>query len=177
MDFDHASLRARARRLGSRNTDGLGLRVHRALSWLEAAERCEDDNDARFIFLWISLNAAYADEIQRESAPEQAVLDRFLQHLVELDTANLLYDLVWSRFAGPFRMLLDNRFVFQPFWDYQNGKIDEDRWRRSFESAKTAARRALRDRRQTAKALAIVLSRLYTLRNQLAQQRKPGPDS
>lgn len=167
MDFDYASLRARAHRLEGRHTGGLGLRVHRALSWLDAAERCKEDDDARFIFLWISLNAAYADEIQRESAPEQAVLDSFLKHLVELDTDNLLYDLVWSRFAGPFRMLLDNRFVFQPFWDYQNGKIDEDRWRRSFEGAKTAARRALRDRRQTATVLAIVLSRLYTLRNQL----------
>jgi len=168
MEFDRASLAARARRLEGRRTDGLGLRVHRALSWLDASERCRDDDDARFIFLWISLNAAYADEIQRESsAPEQAVLDRFLRHLVELDTDNLLYDLVWSRFAGPFRMLLDNRFVFQPFWDHQNGKIDEDRWRRSFESAKTAAHRALSDRRQTAKVLAIVLARLYTLRNQL----------
>ena len=167
MTFEHASLRARARRIEAKGADGLGLRVHRALSWLDAAGRCQDDDDARFIFLWISLNAAYADEIQRESAPEQAVLDRFLKRLVELDSANLLYDLVWSRFAGPFRMLLDNQFVFQPFWDYQNGKIDEDRWRRSFEGAKTAARRALGDRRQTARVLAIVLARLYTLRNQL----------
>ena len=28
----------------------LGLRVHRALSWLDRAERCDDD-DGRFIFL------------------------------------------------------------------------------------------------------------------------------
>ncbi len=167
MTFDHASLRARAHKIEAKGADGLGLRVHRALSWLAAAERSEDDDDARFIFLWISLNAAYADEIQRESAPEQAILDRFLKRLVELDTDNLLYDLVWSKFTGPFRVLLDNQFVFQPFWDHQNGKIDEDRWRRSFESAKTVARRALGDRRQTATVLAIVLARLYTLRNQL----------
>ena len=167
MTFDHASLKARAHRIKAKGADGLGLRVHRALSWLAAAERAVDDDDARFIFLWISLNAAYADEIQRESSPEQAILDRFLRRLVDLDPDNLLYDLVWSRFAGPFRVLLDNRFVFQPFWDYQNGKIDEDRWRRSFEGAKTAARRALADTRQTATVLAIVLARLYTLRNQL----------
>lgn len=166
MTFDHASLQARARGIEAKGAGGLGLRVHRALSWLAAAERSEEDDDARFIFLWISLNAAYADEIQRESAPEQAILDRFLERLVDLDTDNLLYDLVWSRFAGPFRVLLDNHFVFQPFWDHQNGKIDEDRWRRSFEGAKTAARRAL-GRRQTATVLAIILARLYTLRNQL----------
>ena len=167
MTFDHASLQARSHRLQGKGAAGLGLRVHRALSWLDAAERCVDDDDARFIFLWISLNAAYADEIQREAAPEQAILNRFLQRLVELDSDNLLYQLVWSKFAGPVRVLLDNRYVFQPFWDHQNGKIEEDHWRRSFESAKTAARRALGDKRQTATVLAIVLSRLYTLRNQL----------
>ena len=41
------------------------------------------------------------------------------------------------------------------------------RWCQSFERAKTAARRALGDKRQTATVLAIVLSRRYTLRNQL----------
>ena len=168
MTFDHASLKARSRRIPGKGAEDLGLRVHRALSWLEAAERCRNDDDARFMFLWISLNAAYANEIQREAAaPEQAVLDRFLRRLVDLDGDNLLYDLVWSRFAGPIRVLLDNRFVFQPFWDYKSGKVDEDRWRRSFEGAKTAARRALGDKRQTATVLAIVLARLYTLRNQL----------
>ena len=86
--------------------------------------------------------------------------------LVDLDGDNLLYELVWSKFAGPFRVLLDNQFVFQPFWDHQNGKIDEDRWCQSFERLKTAARRALGDKRQTATVLAIVLSRRYTLRNQ-----------
>ena len=171
MTFDHASLRARSRRIEGKGADGLGLRIHRALSWLDAAERCRDDDDAKFIFLWISLNAAYADEIQREFAPEQEILGRFLERLVDLDTDSLLYDLVWSKFAGPFRVLLDNQFVFQPFWDYHNhkgkGKIDEDHWRRSFEGAKTAASRALGDKRRTATVLAIVLARLYTLRNQL----------
>ena len=167
MTFDHASLKARSHRIQGKGAEDLSLRVHRALSWLDAAERCRDDDDARFVFLWISLNAAYADEIQREATPEQAILNRFLKQLVDLDTENLLYDLVWSKFTGPFRVLLDNRFVFQPFWDHQNGKIDEDRWRRSFEGAKTAARRALGDQQQTASVLSIVLARLYTLRNQL----------
>ena len=166
MRFDHASLKARARRIEARHP-GIALRVHRAVSWLGCAQRCAGDDDARFIFLWISLNAAYADEIQRESTPEQTVLDRFLKRLVELDRENLLYDLVWSRFPGPFRLLLENRYVFQPFWDYQNGKIDERQWKRSFDGARTKAHLALRDRTRTDTVLAIVLARLYTLRNQL----------
>ena len=166
MRFDHSSLRARARRIEARHP-GIALRVHRAVSWLGRSERCGDDEDARFIFLWIALNAAYSDEIQRESTPEQTILDRFLKRLVELDRENLLYELVWSKFPGPFRLLLENRYVFQPFWDYRNGKIDERQWQRSFEGARKKAHLALRDRSRTDTVLAIVLARLYTLRNQL----------
>ena len=166
MPFDYPSLKARARRIEDRHP-AIALRVHRAVSWLGRAERCGDDDDARFIFLWIALNAAYSDEIQRESTPEQTVLDRFLKRLVELDRENLLYELVWSKFPGPFRMLLENRYVFQPFWDYRNGKIDERQWQRSFAGARKKAHLALRDRSRTDTVLAIVLARLYTLRNQL----------
>lgn len=166
MRFDHSSLRARARRIEARHP-GIALRVHRAVSWLGRSERCGDDEDARFIFLWIALNAAYSDEIQRESTPEQTILDRFLKRLVELDRENLLYELVWSKFPGPFRLLLENRYVFQPFWDYRNGRIDERQWQRSFEGARKKAHLALRDRSRTDTVLAIVLARLYTLRNQL----------
>ena len=166
MRFDHTSLKARARRIEAKHP-GIALRVHRAVSWLGRAERCGDDDDARFIFLWIALNAAYSDEIQRESTPEQTILDRFLSRLVELDRENLLYELVWSKFPGPFRTLLENRYVFQPFWDYRNGKIEERQWERSFAGARKKAHLALRDRSRTDTVLAIVLARLYTLRNQL----------
>ncbi len=167
MSFDHAALKSRAAKLEGTMPDSLALRVHRALSWLERAEKCKDDDDARFVFLWISLNAAYADEIQRDGATEQAILERFLRRLVSVDRENLLHALVWTRFSGPFRLLLDNPFVFQPFWDYHNGRIHEERWKRSFEGAKRKAQKALGDHKQTATALAIVLARLYTLRNQL----------
>ena len=165
--FSHADLRARAQQIEKDYPGKLGLRVHRAVSWLERANLCDDDDDARFVFLWISLNSAYADEIQRSRGTEQSVLDQFLNRLVSLDRENLLYDLVWTKFTGPVRLLLDNQFVFQPFWDYRNGRISERRWKRSFRGAKRRAMRALGDTNQTATVLAIVLARLYTLRNQL----------
>ena len=167
MSFDHAELRARAATRGGILPDRLALRVHRALSWLKRSELCGDDDDARFVFLWISLNAAYADEIQREGESEQVILGRFLQRLVSMDPDNLLYDLVWKKFSGPVRLLLDNPYVFQPFWDFHNGRIPEKQWKRSFEKARTKAHIALRDRSRTAIVLSIVLARLYTLRNQL----------
>ena len=168
MNFDHATLSAHAKHITQDRSDPLGLRVHRALSWLKRSELCEDDEDARFIFLWIALNAAYADEFQRDADEgEQVMLQRFLRRLLPLDQRNLLYTLVWSRFSGPIRLLLDNEFVFQPFWDSQNGRIGQEEWKQKFERANKAAHRALGDRRRTATVLAIVLARLYTLRNQL----------
>lgn len=168
MSFDHATLKAQAEHITRDRSDRLGLRVYRALSWLRRAELCEGDEDARFIFLWIALNAAYADEIQQDAdEAEQATLQRFLKRLVSLDHGNLLNALVWDKFSGPIRLLLDNEFVFQPFWDYHSGRIGEQEWRRKFDRANKAAYRALGNTNRTATVLAIVLARLYTLRNQL----------
>ncbi|MCY4476507.1 MAG: HEPN domain-containing protein [Gammaproteobacteria bacterium] len=169
MNFDHAGLSARAAARNGTLPDRLALRVHRALSWLERAELCsEDDDDSRYIFLWISLNAAYAGEIQRDAnEPERDALKQFLSRLTSLDRANLLHELVWNKFSGPIRMLLDNKFVFQPFWDYQSGRMREREWRRRFEGAQRAAHAALGNSEKTDVVLDVLLQRLYTLRNQL----------
>ena len=166
MDMDYASLKQRQRAERDGWPFNLGLRVHRALSWLNRAEQCEDD-DGRFIFLWIAFNAAYANDIgDRERDPEQKVFHRFLKKLGDLDSEDVLYTLIWREFPSSIRVLLDNRFVYQPFWDYHNGLIDEDRWQRKFAGAKAAAHRALASHHTTT-VLGIVLSRMYTLRNQL----------
>ena len=165
--MDYATLKPRHREERDSYPQNLSLRVHRALSWLDRAERCEDDDDARFIFLWIAFNAAYANEIgDRERSPDQKVFERFLQKLVDLDTNEILYELIWTEFPKSIRVLLDNRFVYQPFWDFHNGKIDEEQWKSSFDKAKVAANKALSGHHTTT-VLSIVLARMYTLRNQL----------
>ena len=165
MDF--ATLKSRHREERDSYSQNLSLRVHRALSWLDRAERCEDDDDARFIFLWIAFNAAYANEIgDRERSPDQKVFERFLQKLVDLDSEEILYELIWTEFPSSVRLLLDNRFVYQPFWDFHNGRIDEQQWKSSFDKAKVAANKALAGHHTTT-VLSIILSRMYTLRNQL----------
>ena len=35
---------------------------------------------------------------------------------------------MWSEFPGSIRALLDNPFVFQSFWEFQNGKITQAEW-------------------------------------------------
>jgi hypothetical protein len=166
MSLTYAVLKARQRAERDGHSDGLALRVHRALSWLDRAEQCTDV-DGRTLFLWVALNAAYANEISGGDRPnEKQAFTMFLEKLVQLDSADVLYELIWSEFSGSIRALLNNKFVFEPFWEYQRGNISEEQWKKSFDSAKAAANHALAEHR-TVDALSIVLSRMYTLRNQL----------
>ncbi len=167
MTLSYKELKSRQRNERDNYPLNLGLRVHRALSWLNRAEQCDDDLDAEFIFLWIAYNAAYANEIDdHRRFTEQVTFQNFLNRLCDLDKDDKIYNLVWSEFTSSLRVLLDNKFVFQPFWDFQNKKIDESEWQSRFSEAKNGAHRAF-GHKDTGKVLAIVFSRLYTLRNQL----------
>ena len=59
MELDYKSLKEDQRAEREDHPTNIALRVHRALSWLDRARQCEDE-DGRFIFLWIAFNAAYA---------------------------------------------------------------------------------------------------------------------
>ena len=168
MDYERLKGRHRAERDAWH--PNLSLRVHRALSWLERAEQlgAEDDLDGQFLVLWIAFNAAYATEIDekyRES--EQQTFRSFLEKLTQLDVAQQRFEqLVWQEFPRSIRVLLDNKFVFADFWKFQNGSLPEAEWRRSFAAANRAAHAAV-GKRDTVTVLSIVLSRIYTLRNQV----------
>ena len=165
MDFGRLKTRHRAERDAWH--PNLSLRVHRALSWLDRAEQLADDADGQFIFLWIAFNAAYATEIdERFRLSEQETFRNFLQKLVELDKPGRIAELVWTEFPKSIRVLLDNKFVFQDFWNFQNGSLPEEEWKRRFATGRKAARIALGGR-DTVTVLSVALSRIYTLRNQL----------
>lgn len=145
----------------------LALRTHRALSWLNRAEKSADDLDAQFIFLWIAFNAAYATDIaERYRHTEKKTFKQFFEKIIALDSNNRLYNLVWSEFSQSIRLLLDNKFIFQAFWDYHNNKIPEEQWLTAFAKAKAAANRGL-GTRTTSQVLAVIFERIYTLRNQV----------
>ncbi len=167
MEEGFAALKNRHREIRESLPGSLDLRVHRSLSWLQRAELCEDDADGRFVFLWIAFNAAYAQEMRTdEPMPEQRVLRGFLEKLVSLDEQKKLSAVVWTEFPKAIRLLLNNQYVFQPYWDSQNGKRPRGEWSGLFERAKVAASRALGSD-DTARVLGEVFSRLYTLRNQM----------
>jgi hypothetical protein len=144
-------------------------RIHRAISWLDRSEKESDDDDARFIFLWISFNSAYSlqDELFRNTHPkERAEFGAFIDQLVRLDEARKLYDTVWRNFPGPIRALFDNQYLFAPFWHFQNGYKGFEDWATSFAAAKRKSTRALA-KQDTILVLSMIFDRLYVLRNQL----------
>jgi ankyrin repeat protein len=64
------------------------------------------------------------------------------------------------------RLLIDNPYVFGPFWEFQRGEIGEADYRDRFNASRNAAMAAI-GRMDTTVVLTVVFDRLYTLRNQL----------
>ncbi|GAA6185570.1 hypothetical protein [Aliiglaciecola sp. NS0011-25] len=167
MPKNFSDLKARQRAERDSYSDNLGLRVHRALSWLSRAEKEKDDLDASFIFLWISFNSAYANEIHdHKMFTEQETFGNFIKRLCELDNANRLSDLVWKEFATSIRLLLANKYVYAGFWEFQRQNKSEQQWTTEFKAANAAANKALGSK-NTSSVLSIIFARLYTLRNQM----------
>ncbi len=164
---DYLRLKQKHQTILGDQRNALSLRLYRALSWLKRAEQEADDEDARFIFTWIALNAAYSNEIpQRMRFSETRLFSHFLTLLVERDQEQRLYQIVWNDFSGAIRLFLNNKYVYQPFWDFQKGETSEAQWRQKFERSKASAHRAL-GKMDTRKVLMVIFERLYVLRNQL----------
>lgn len=157
-------LRQRERALRDRWSESLTIRLHRAISWLSRAE-ADADPDTRFIHLWIAFNAAYAGGVDFESS-ERTRVAGFLARIVEADRERCLHVLLFRQFSGPIRTLLENRFVFEPFWRGLREHDASDRWKALLQASNRAAMACMLENR-TADLLRIVLDRLYVLRNQL----------
>ncbi len=169
MDYSFEALKTKHRELRDAWPSSVSLRVHRALSWLNRAEQAGDDDDAAFIFYWIAFNAAYAHEVDdadTETLGERLLFKEYFNRLTELDQEGRIYEVIWTRFPQEIRVLLENRFVYQPFWKHQNSEPGFDGWAAWFERSKVAAARSLNSK-DTNKILSILFDRLYVLRNQL----------
>ncbi len=153
--------------IGGTLPSDVALRTHRAISWLERAEHQTDDIDVAFILYWVSFNALYVQEqsdISQHS--ERTAFAGFFELISMLDTQNLIYDAFWERFSDSVRTLIDNKFVYQPFWNHLNQIPGYEDWEERFSKSKDNVYFALR-RNDTKMLLTTVFDRLYVLRNQL----------
>ena len=142
----------------------LTIRIHRAISWVKSAEKQDGNLDMKFISLWIALNTCYAVDLNGiSSKPERAKLRDFTSSLVLYDRSRL-YNLFWEKFSGPVRMLIENKFVYEKFWEFNRGEIQD--YITPFNKSITTAHNCL-SKENIEGLLEIVLERLYTLRNSI----------
>lgn len=114
------------------------IRVHRALSWLDAAEDpClgETADDERLLFRWIAFNALYSrwDAQRLEPCGDQASFRAFLGEVLALDAGGAVGTLL--REHKPLVLtLLDNSFLSRSFW--KDPSIERSqRWSRKRQDA------------------------------------------
>lgn len=164
LSFDKLKAKQRAQRAAF--PEAMGLRVHRAISWLGRAEAERADADVRFILLWVGFNAAYASDLDASSASERGSFGAFFDTLVSLDSSHRIYDAVWARFSQEIRLLLANKYVFAPFWHKQNGVPGYEDWENRLAASQRLIASAIKEF-NTSRILSVVFDRLYVLRNQL----------
>lgn len=165
-ELTYAALKAKQREIRSRFPEQLGLRIHRAISWLGRSEQETDDHDLRFILLWVGFNAAYAHDVGAEMNGERGAFKAYFDALVELDGSHRIYNAVWNRFPHEIRVLLNNKYVFAPFWNHQNGQQGYADWAETLTASQRVISTAIA-LRDTSRLLSVVFDRLYVLRNQL----------
>lgn len=159
------SLKLKLKSDPDRYAEPLRVRLHRAISWLQRAEDDVDDLDAQFIFLWIAFNAAYAKEMGLHDN-ERKRLAGFIEALLAVDSEQRLQKLAFGHFSGPIRTLVENRFVFEPFWKALREHDASNRWEDKFIASRKLALASILDG-DTATVWSILFDRLYVLRNQL----------
>jgi len=165
MELTYRILKDKQRSERDNYSSIVGLRIHRAISWIKAAERAQDE-DTQFIHYWIAFNSAYAGDAEELRLSEKQQHRDFFRLIVANDPDKLVYKSIWQEFPNAIRVMLENKFVFESFWDFKRGLITEPDWVDKFESSKAAALRALGNE-NTELVLAVIFNRLYTLRNQI----------
>ena len=169
QELTSETLKAKHRRVRDGFGEDLALRVHRAISWVQGAEqaRRHEDCDAALICYWIGFNAAYGQRTSlREQFAEREVFEWYFGQIVRLDGRKVVYHAIWQRFSDAIRSLIDNRYVFAPFWRSQHDEAGGEDWQPQFEQARHRINRALATE-DTVAILITLFDRLYVLRNQL----------
>lgn len=167
MDFEKAYLNYKEHKIEF--DENFRIKLHRAFSWLKQADEAPNE-DLRYICLWIAFNSVYGKEREPQnigtSLGDRQSFQRYLAVISNLDKNRRIITAIRKNLKEIIRELLENRYTFQPYWDYYNGKKEFSEWERVFQKAKKLAIQELTEG-GTAQILSIVFDRLYTLRNQI----------
>ena len=160
------TLKAKARAIEAGLTPNSGMRVRRALSWLERGRQEAEDPYAALIFHWIAFEAAYAQRAEN-GRPEKGGFEDFFKRLIDADAEGLIRGQVSEDVSLAVLELAANPYVYGPFWDYYNGRAESaDEWQERLVSEVEQVSLALEDG-DFAKPLAVAFERLSVVRAQL----------
>ena len=102
-----------------RGTPALEHRLRRAVSWLERGD-AEEDSDAKYIFLWIAFNAAYAVDRKSELGEVVSEAQRresYFRALLPLDTDRRIYTLLATELRPSIQDIMKNEYIYHGFWN------------------------------------------------------------
>jgi len=95
------------------------IRLHRAFSWLQRVEQCQDgqDRDLALICQWIALNSLYGqwNTDKREPQPDRECWRRFFDQLLAIDAAGHLRTMLTEQ-RELVMSLLDDEYLSAFFW-------------------------------------------------------------
>ena len=151
-------------------------RLRRSLSWIERANS-ENGADAKFIFLWVAFNAAYAVDRKAEERKWRRGLhewerrENYLKTLSRLSYKHIHF-IITEKLSNPVDDLMENAYVFRGFWESLDDEpFNWENWRckQQFESEHDEVRRrfGISSDENTTYILKKLFDRLYVLRNQL----------
>lgn len=149
-------------------------RLRRGETWLDCARReheaggpCSGHWDVAFLLYWIAFNAAFATE-DSESPNTHREFHKCFAQALRLDH-NGEIPRALETFAGPMHKILNNKYLFNRYWYFVNGRPGNEDWRARFDNqlagVTNARRRPQRARAKT--ILSLLFQRLATLRNQI----------
>ena len=156
--------------LRQRREDGYekddGIRLHRTISWISAAEYYAEDTDMAFIAYWNAYGAQHEGEMNTKG--NRATSNRRESHLhkvARLDTANDLFIILFTGYGEYLQHIIENKYLFRKYYLYKTGE------ERDWEHAFSLERRAFRDaivNKDIKSLLSLSLYRLSVLRNQMS---------
>ncbi len=141
--------------------DNDAIRVRRAISWGMAAENAKGD-DEKFIFYWIALNAAYANETYDELVSRHL----FFSKISSLDNENRIKKSLME-IPNQLRVFVDNKYLYKKYWE----SLDGDATKEEFEQEKTRITKiiysGLMSKEESLDVLNYLFNLIYILRIQI----------
>ena len=110
------------------------------------------------MFFWIAFNAAYgqmgssSDERTHDRQKRREYFERVIQLENSVDGPKAIYDTIHANLMTQVRDMLNNEFVYEPYWQFHNGEKKHANWRADFDDAKQDAAKAI-DRGRTERVL------------------------